>query len=145
MLYESLYVPAGHEPFSQLILEHPDITRYVEGWGREGDLGVIAVHGSADVGAAWLRLLGGGARGYGYVDDETPELSVALLPEHRGKGIGTALMEQVLEEAAIRYETVSLSVSKGNPARKLYKRLGFKQVGEDDASVVMLKRLRPPL
>lgn len=142
MLFESLYVPAGHEPFSRAILEHSDVAKYVEGWGREGDFGLLAEHHATSVGAAWVRLLQGEARGYGYVDDETPELSVALLPEYRGKGVGAALMERLLEEAALRYEAVSLSVSKGNPARKLYERLGFEQVGEDDASAVMLKPLR---
>lgn len=141
MLYESLYIPAGREPFSRAILKHPDVAKYAEGWGREGDLGVVAARGSANVGAAWLRLFQGAARGYGYVDDETPELSLALLPEYRGEGVGTALLKRLLEEAAARYTAVSLSVSKGNPARKLYERLGFAVIREDDTSAIMFKRL----
>ncbi len=86
MLYESLYVPAGREPFSRAILEHPDVAKYVEGWGRKGDLALIAEHNEAGVGATWVRRLKGTARGYGYVDDETPELSASLLPAYRGRG-----------------------------------------------------------
>ncbi len=141
MLYKSLYVPVGHEPFSRAILKPPNIARYVEGWGRDGDLALIAAQDSVDVGAAWLRLFKGEARGYGYVDDETPELSVALLPEYRGKGIGTALMGRLLEQAGLRYKAVSLTVSNENPAKKLYERLGFVKVGEDDTSAIMCKRL----
>lgn len=141
MLYESLYVPARREPFSRAILEHPDVSKYVEGWGREGDLALIAEHDAANVGAAWLRLLKGSAGGYGYVNDETPELSVALLPAYRRQGLGTALLTRLLEQAALRYEAVSLSVSSENPAEKLYERLGFVKVSEDDASAIMLERL----
>ena len=141
MLYRSLYFPVGQEPFSRTILEHPDIAKYVEHWGREGDLGLLAEHHKTNVGAVWLRLLKGKAGGYGYVDDETPELSVALSPAYRGRGIGTALLTQLLERAALRYEAVSLSVSSENPAKKLYERLGFARVSEDAAPAIMLKRL----
>lgn len=52
----------------------------MSGWGRAGDMGFVAVDaGSGEpIGAAWLRLLGGDERGYGYVDDETPELGMAV-------------------------------------------------------------------
>ena len=147
MLYHSLYVPPDHEPFSRDILQNPDVNKYVAGWGRPGDLAFIAFDSATgnSLGAAWLRLLKGDERGYGYVDDDTPELGVAVLDFYRGQGVGTALLERLLEAAAARYRSVSLSVSEGNPAAKLYERLGFKLVGGEGTSLTMLKELQVKL
>lgn len=143
MLYHSLYVTPGHEPFSRDILQDPNINKYVAGWGRPGDLAFIAFDSETRnaLGAAWLRLLKGGERGYGYVDDDTPELAVAVVPGYRGQGVGSALLERLLEAAAAEYRSVSLSVSEGNPAAKLYEKLGFKVVGREGTSLTMLKHL----
>ncbi len=141
MFYLSLYVPLGAPPFPRSVIERPELAKYIEGWGRPGDLALIAVKDSLGVGAAWLRLLKDDQRGYGYVDDETPELGVALLPESRGQGIGRILLERLLEEARSQYDGVSLAVAKGNPAERLYRRLGFTPVGEDEDSRIMFKRL----
>lgn len=144
MLYQSLYVPEGGVPFPRDVVARPEIAKYVESWGREGDLGFVAVDlGSAEpVGAVWLRLLVGDARGYGHVSDETPELGIAVRPEYRGRGIGAALLKRLLEAASAEYESVSLSVSLDNPALRLYERMGFERVGADTASVTMIKSLR---
>jgi ribosomal protein S18 acetylase RimI-like enzyme len=126
----------------------PELARYVEGWGRPTDLGVVAVDAATGegVGAAWLRLLAGDAKGYGYVDDTTPELVVAVLPAHRGGGIGARLLTALLDAARGTFDAVSLSVRADNPARRLYERLGFRTVGESDVgatSVTMRIGLTP--
>ena len=106
----------------------PELARYVDGWGRPGDLGVIATwHGEA-VGAAWLRLLVGDDAAYGYVDDSTPELAIAVLPAFTGHGIGGALLKRLLLDADHRFAAVSLSVREDNPARRLYERFSFRVV-----------------
>jgi ribosomal protein S18 acetylase RimI-like enzyme len=107
-------------------------------------VGFVAIdRGSGEpVGAVWLRLLAGAERGYGYVDDETPELGMAVLPGHRGRGIGSNLIERALEAAGSAYRKVCLSVSADNPALRLYERAGFERAGEDGSSVTMVKRLR---
>lgn len=63
MVYLSLYVAPGQETFPRTILKGPDISKYLEGWGRAGDIGLIAVKDSVDVGAVWLRLLEGAQAG----------------------------------------------------------------------------------
>ena len=130
MLYQSLFVEEGREPHPREVLQLPNIARYVKGWGREGDLGFVALdtESGRPVGAAWCRLSEGDDKGFAYLDDETPELGVAVLPEHRGKGVGTALLRRLLAEAAERFKAVSLSVSPNNPAVRLYERLGFRTV-----------------
>jgi ribosomal protein S18 acetylase RimI-like enzyme len=120
----------------------PEIRRYVQNWGQPDDFGFIALAGDKPVGAAWLRLLTGEEKGFGYVDETTPELSIAVLPAYRARGIGSKQLVHLLEEARSRYSAICLSVSPTNPAQRLYQRLGFEVVGENGSSVTMVKRLR---
>lgn len=122
----------------QSVLARPELAHYVSGWPRPGDLGVVAEDGPP-VGAAWLRLLPEHDRGYGFVDAETPELSIGVVPTHRGRGIGSLLLEALVVSArAQRHEALSLSVEPDNPARRLYERCGFQVVGAVDGSLTML-------
>jgi ribosomal protein S18 acetylase RimI-like enzyme len=143
MLYQAIHVPVGGIAPPQQLVHGSELSRYVEQWGREHDFGLKAM--SADdlqpVGAAWLRLMTGENRGYGYVDELTPELSIAVLAEHRGKGVGTRLLNELFESIAGRYKAISLSVSDDNPAKRLYERLGFKVIGEEGTSLTMKKNL----
>ena len=143
MLYQALFVPSGSPPFPREILSQPEISRYVEGWGRAGDSGFVAITESSGepVGAAWLRLFLGREKGYGYVDEETPELTIAVTNAYRGKGIGQLLMSYLLAEAHGIHRAVSLSVSVDNPALRLYLRMGFEKLKEDGQSITMIKRL----
>jgi len=88
---------------------------------RRGDLGLIALIDGAPVGAAWLRYFAASDPGYGFVDERTPELSIAVLPAHRGNGIGSSLMQGLLEGV----HSTSLSCDPANPAWGLYVRFGF--------------------
>ena len=144
MLYQSLHVREGSPPFPREVINRPEIAKYVRAWGRAGDMGLVAVEvGSGEpVGAAWLRLLKGVERGYGYVDDETPELGMAVLPGCRGRGVGSDLLSRLLESAGAVYRSACLSVSADNPAVRLYVRAGFEVVRECGDSLTMVKRLR---
>jgi len=107
------------------------VSRYVRGWGRAGDTAVIALENGFPVGAAWFRLFTGAEPGYGFVDERTPELAIAVVPSKRGHGVGEELLVALLERArASGYEALSLSVEPGNPARKLYERHGFEVVAQ---------------
>ena len=138
-LYHALYVPAGAPAFDRAVVHLPEIARYVEGWGRDGDLGVIAIDRATGlpVGAAWLRLWPGDDKGYGYIDDETPELSISVVPDWRGRGVGTRLIEALLVRARGRYRAISLSVTVGNPAMRLYERMGFVTAATSGESATM--------
>lgn len=144
MLYQALFVPPGCLPFSREVVQEPEISRYVDGWGTDGDLGVIAIcaRTQAPIGAAWVRLLAGDESGYGWVDDETPELTIAVLPGSRGKGVGSQLLAQLMELARARYRAISLSVAAENPARRLYERLGFLTVAWGEYVLTMKKDLK---
>ena len=140
MLYHSLYVPPGRDPLPRSVLERDEVAAYARGFGtRSGDLGLIAMGTVGDpIGAAWARLPFGDRRLYGYVDATTRELAMAVLPAHRGRGAGTALLSRILEASP----EMSLSVDVRNPAVALYTRFGFELVAGDADSVTMLRRVR---
>ena len=118
------------------------LSRYVENWGRPGDVAVIAHETGNRVGAAWLRIFSPDEPGYGYVDDTTPELSIAVVPSRRRHGLGQELMDALLAAASSAgHEAVSLSVESDSPAVSFYERNGFERVREEDGGLVMRKRL----
>lgn len=143
MLYHAIYVADGDPLPERDVIKQPEVARYVRDWGRADDSGFIATDAFSQqpIGAAWLRLLTGDDKGYGYIDDATPELSVAVLPDCRGKGIGTMLLTKLLQTASIHCSAFSLSVAPDNPARRLYQRLGFEVVGTSGTSLTMRKKL----
>src|SRR6476469_6428583 len=128
MLYEASYAEENGVPDVATLREHAELARYVEGWGDRTDLGVVASDGDSGdpVGAAWLRLLTGEATGYGSVDDETPDLAIAVLPDPRGRGLGGRLLRELLDAAGGRSVAVSLSVRAENPALGVFERTGFR-------------------
>jgi len=90
------------------------------------------------VGAAWYRLFEEDEPGYGFVDRNTPELTIAVVPSRRGRGVGEELLDALLERArSARYTAVSLSVEPDNPALHLYEKHGFSKVGERAGTWVM--------
>ncbi len=118
------------------------LTRYVDNWGRPGDLALIAHETGNRVGAAWLRLFPADEPGYGFVDEQTPELSISVVPSRRRHGVGQELLDALLENAkAAGHEAVSLSVEKDSPAVAFYERNGFEPAGVSDGGLVMKLRL----
>jgi len=118
------------------------VQRYVMSWGRSGDAAVIAYDEAGNVGAAWYRLFKEKEPGYGFVDEQTPELSIAVVPSRRGKGYGDELLGALLEQARKDgFRQISLSVEPDNPALRLYERYGFEKVGESGGSWTMLAKL----
>ena len=114
------------------------LTRYFSGWGRRGDAALIAIDVFQPVGAAWYRLFKAEAPGYGFVDEEAPELTIAVVPSRRGKGLGEQLLSALLDQARKDgFRAVSLSVEPDNPALRLYEKHGFRKVGERGGAWIM--------
>jgi ribosomal protein S18 acetylase RimI-like enzyme len=122
------------------------VSRYVKGWGRPGDTALIAVDDGFPVGAAWYRLFDRDRPGYGFVDEETPELAIAVVPNRRGRGLGEALLEALFERArADGYRALSLSVPAGDePLVAFYEKHGFARVHEDGGDSVTMRRELTP-
>ncbi|HEY9761807.1 MAG TPA: ACT domain-containing protein [Trichocoleus sp.] len=141
---------AAHEQSLDAVKDQPELTRYAAGWGRAGDMGVVALLGEQPIGAAWLRLWQGDTQGYGFMSADIPELAIAVLPEYQNQGIGTQLMTRLLDNAREWYSAVSLNVRADNPVVRLYERLGFVKVPDSEVinrvggvSFTMVRQLAP--
>ena len=128
MLFEATYWRAAAvRPTIDEALARPELAKVFEGWGRSGDLAMVATDGQgARIGAAWMRLWTASDHLAGFVDERTPELGIGVVKEFRRHGVGTALLLGVLGRAREHgVPRVSLSVEIENVARLLYERFGF--------------------
>lgn len=139
LMYMMLFEAAATNPDiakldREVALSLPQIRKYVEGWGRDGDECVVASEASGKpLGAAWFRLFSAEDPGYGFVGEDVPELTMGVAEDARGRGIGSALMKRVIEVAKDEgYNSLSLSVKRDSSAVGLYERFGFKRKGESE-------------
>lgn len=132
MLYYAAHVDEEGETSLQAVKSNADLVKYARDWGRATDVGCIAIDGDSNqpIGAVWVRLLVGDEKTVSYVDDTTPELAIAIAPDHLARGVGTLLLTHMLAAAKEQYAAVVLSVRANNPARRLYERMGFVVFGE---------------
>lgn len=135
-LYEAIFIPEGIEPPPKTIITSPELQVYVERFGESiDDLGLVAEVDGKVVGAVWVRIM----NDYGHIDDETPSLAISLYKEYRGFGIGTAMMKEILTLLKLHgYSRVSLSVQKANYATKMYLKIGFEIVKENEEEYIMV-------
>lgn len=126
---------AAHEETVEAVQQHSVVANYVKDFGTQrGDMGWIASMDDKPVGAVWMRLWGTDAlmQGFCYLGNDIPEIAFAVLPEFRGQGIGTLLLQTLLQNARGRYPKVCLCVRTTNPVMRLYARMGFELVEGSD-------------
>ncbi|GIG66593.1 GNAT family N-acetyltransferase [Phytomonospora endophytica] len=125
------------------ILADVKAARYVTGWQRPGDIGVVAAdEDGAPIGACWSRLFTPEEPAYGFVAADVPELAIGVVRPWRGKGIGRTLLRELLDRAhAAGHARISLGVDLDNPARRLYEAEGFITVDTRPTAVTMVRSL----
>ena len=118
------------------------IYHYVDAWGRRGDAALVAAAGGHPVGAAWYRLFPASRPGFGFVDEETPEMTVVVIPARQGQGIGHQLVAALVERAREDgYPAMSVSVQRGHPDEQYLREEGFEQVDERGETLTLRRAL----
>ncbi|MEY2506297.1 MAG: hypothetical protein QOH01_626 [Verrucomicrobiota bacterium] len=140
MLYQALQTAEGAS--SRDILRRPEYARYAEGWGREGDTGfVVSDKTSTEVlGAVWYRIPLPADKNADDPNGATPELAFAVKSGQRKRGLGAALLTQLVK-ANPHHSAVSIRASANNPAVRLYERFGFKIVTEKEGTLILRREV----
>jgi GNAT superfamily N-acetyltransferase len=141
MLYAALaWKPGRWLPPKFLLLRIPQVAVFRKGWGRPGDTAIVAEQDAALIGLVWYRFFTEAEHGEGFVDEDTPELAIAVVDGFRGRGVGRALMDAMHDLGRRRgVRRVSLSVDAENPAKRLYAALGYvDHEPEDDLGRMVL-------
>ena len=138
-LYEAIFIPEGVEAPAREIINAPELQVYVKDFGKmEGDICFVAETEEKIIGAVWVRIMDD----YGHVEDGVPSFAISLYKEYRGRGIGTEMMKTMLTELRTRgYQKTSLAVQKANYAVKMYKRVGFEIIDENEEEYIMVCEL----
>ncbi len=139
-IYEAIFIPEGVEPPPMEIINQPDIQVYIKIFGTEkDDICFVAEADGKVTGAVWVRDM----NDYGHIADGVPSFAISLHKEYRNCGIGTRLMETMLDELRSRgYERTSLAVQKANYAVRMYKKVGFTVIDENEEEYIMVCNLR---
>ncbi len=139
MLTEAAAPLGKDRPSTEQLLSNPQVTAFIDGWGRPGDHGIVAESELDPVGAAWFRVFPEDDPEGGFVGGDTPELLIALAHEHRGKGVGGLLLSALLDKAREEAKTsIGCNVHRANlPAVALFRRHGFVVRRERDSVLTM--------
>ncbi len=130
MLYEAVFWrDSAEKPSLEQGLDYPEVRKALAGWGkRDRDTAVVATLDSIPVGAAWCRFWTDSNSIRGYVDKDTPVLVIAVHRDYRHRGIGTSMIEWLIDHASKHsIQRLSLAVSKDNYAINLYRQQGFRE------------------
>lgn len=138
-LYEAIFIPEGVAAPPRSIIEQEDLQVYIRDFGRQpDDHCLVAEVDGRIVGAVWVRVM----NDYGHIDDKTPSLAISLYKDYRNQGIGTELLQRMLDLLREKgYRQVSLSVQKGNYALWMYRKAGFEVIADRGEEVLMVCRL----
>lgn len=136
------------DDIGKTLADFPELEIYEKYYGlTRRDLGLYALGTSGLSGAAWIRLISKEKNPNAFIDEQTPILTIAVKPEFRVQGIGSLMLDQLLQEAGALYEQISVSVLKGSPAIKFFEKFGFEYVENreekspvDDAPVITMTK-----
>ncbi|HEX3792937.1 MAG TPA: GNAT family N-acetyltransferase [Acidimicrobiales bacterium] len=135
----AVWRPDMPTPTADEVLADVRYSMYLAGWPRRGDHGLIAEQ-HAPVGAAWYRTYTEASHGHGFVAEDVPELSIAVIASRRHEGIGRRLLFELIDASDGQgYPALSLSVREANPARRLYESMGFVPVEKYGSSWTMVR------
>lgn len=135
-LYEAIFIPEGVKAPPKSIIKTPDLQVYIKDFGkRKDDIGFVTEVDKKIVGAVWVRIM----NDYGHIDNATPSFAISLYKEYRNLGMGTEMMKKMLSCLRERgYKKASLAVQKANYAVKMYKKVGFEIIDENDEEYIMV-------
>ena len=138
-LYEAIFIPEGVEAPPREIIFKPELQVYIKNFGsQDSDYCLVAEVDNKIIGAVWVRIM----NDYGHINNQTPSFAISVCKDFRNKGIGTALMKDMLALLKEQgYNQASLAVQKENYAVKMYKKVGFEIIGENDEEYIMICEL----
>jgi ribosomal protein S18 acetylase RimI-like enzyme len=136
----AVWRPDKPTPTGEHVMADPRYAMYLAGWPRPGDFGLVADQ-DGPLGAAWYRTYTETVHGYGFVAEDVPELSIAVIRTRRHEGIGRRLLVELIDAStARRHRALSLSVNENNPARRLYESVGFVDVELRGSTWTMIRQ-----
>ena len=138
-LYQAIYQPDKTNLAPKSIINNSELQVYIKGFGTQKDNHCFCAEvDNKVVGAVWVRNI----NGYGSIDDVTVEFAISVFDEYQKMGIGTALMNRMLEHLKeLNYPKASLAVQKGNYAVRMYQKVGFEIACENEQEYIMIHRL----
>jgi GNAT superfamily N-acetyltransferase len=135
----AVWRPDKPTPTAEQVMADPRYALYLAGWPRHGDYGLVAEQ-DGPVGAAWYRTYTEATHGHGFVAEDVPELSIAVIASRRHEGIGRRLLIGLIEASVAQgCRALSLSVAENNPARGLYESAGFVLVEKHGHTCTMVR------
>jgi GNAT superfamily N-acetyltransferase len=139
----AVWRPDKPTPTAHQVLADPRYAMYLVGWPRRGDHGVVAEQ-DGPLGAAWYRTYTAMSHGHGFISEDVPELSIAVVASRRHEGIGRRLLVEIITASIAQgHPALSLSVNDANPARGLYESLGFVPAEHHGSSWTMVRHAAP--
>lgn len=138
-LYQAIYQPDTTDLAPKSIINKPELQVYIKDFGKQkDDYCFCAEVDNKVVGAVWVRNI----NGYGSVDNVTVEFAISVFDKYQRMGIGTALMNKMLEHLKeLHYPKASLAVQKENYAVRMYQKVGFEIACENEQEYIMIHRL----
>lgn len=139
-IYEAIFQRDETNLLPKEIIKSPEIYMYVKNFGKEKeDYCLCTEIENKIVGAVWVRNI----QGFGSIASTTPEFAISLYKEFRGYGIGTEMMNRMLEYLKnTGYSKTSLAVQKDNYALKMYLSVGFQIIDENEEEYIMVHDLK---